>query len=392
VDRITSTLAPFCLLGTLYATTAFASDENQPDLSLLVPPPDAVVQLQTWFTPWDQDEDPQADGGGYGDPEFDVGFAIPRARLGLQGHIGVLEYRLTMGTAQPFDLLQNGNTNIQVVDAWTKVRLKSALGDTVFALGQHTVPFSREMAMSSDDLVFQERSVSGVYLAPNRDIGFSASQDLKWFRLSAGVFNGGGDILGNDDNGVLVSSRLELTFGKDEYKTNSTEKVIAIGGGYLYDHSIAENTHLITADLLGRIAGLSLLASYNQGIINPTGDNTVLPPTVPEKTIRRGVSGQIAWYGLLPKNLGGIEPAVRFSWYDDATHLQDNGDVGILHAGVSWREPIPFIDVGVGYIHRMEFEGRQINNDSLRVWIGFKYPGSRTPMRLANVFEGIASN
>ena len=58
-----------------------------------------------------------------------------------------------------------------------------------------------------------------------------------------------------------------------------------------------------------------------------------------------------------------------FATFDDAAAYDDNGDVQLIDAGFTWRNPIPGFDLGAGYIHRAEVHGRTIPNDSVRVWI-----------------------
>ncbi len=61
------------------------------------------------------DQDPQADGSGYGDPEDDVGFKVRRARIGIAGILDDVpiegftkddvrpSYSVELGYSAPFD-------------------------------------------------------------------------------------------------------------------------------------------------------------------------------------------------------------------------------------------------------------------------------------------------
>lgn len=349
-----------------------------------------TAQLQTWFTAWDQDEDPKADSGGYGDPELDTGFNIARARLGLKGGYKVVDFSIRFGSASPSDTLSVKPAPVALIDAWARLSFTTAGGTTRVTLGQHDVPFSREAQMSSNDLVFQERAVSTNWMAPVREIGASLSHDWKWLGARVGVYNGGGSagnsVFGNNDNGVMVAARLEGHVGGDTYRTNSSSPAFGIGASFIHETSLAEVRQRAAVDMLGRIAGLNLLVEGEWEQIDPKGDPTYLPPSVPAKTLRLGGLAQLSYYKELP--LGAIEPAVRISYYDNATHLKDNGDVGILHGGMTWREPVPFVDVGAGYIHRFEFQGVDLANDSVRVWVGLKYPSRRfAPLNVVDVFR-----
>ena len=75
--------------------------ESPKEVNRFVPWVVPYVQLQTWFTAFDQDRDPQADPGGYGDPELDVGFSVPRARIGVRGGWRFAEFNLGIGHSTP---------------------------------------------------------------------------------------------------------------------------------------------------------------------------------------------------------------------------------------------------------------------------------------------------
>jgi hypothetical protein len=340
-----------------------------------MPTPTPFIQLQTWFTAYDMDEDPQADPGGYGDPEHDIGFSMPRARLGLYGSWGFVDYSLTLGTSRPYDAVSPDVPVVDLIDAYATANIPNILGKFQGTVGLTRVPFSREMMMSSAQLVFQERAVSTNWLAPNRDIGITGVQQIqKYVTVSAGVYNGNGNRLGDDDPGVMVAGRAEVHMG-DSYRTNRADSAAGLGLSVIYNDRLATDTLGLNADLLARFRGLSLQVEANRTQITPGDDSTILAPEVPAQTIRWGGFAQLAYFVKTP--VGGIEPAVRFAIFDDATHLDDNGDVGALHAGVTWREPLPTIDIGVGYIWRTEFSGRTIANDTVRMWFQFKYPPRR---------------
>ena len=333
------------------------------------------LQIQSWLTLWDQDEDPQADAGGYGDPELDTGFTIRRARFGLAGGWKSVDFSLRIGTGRPYDTLSSDPPPVDLIDGWARFSVNSLGGTTRISVGRQRVPFSREQLISSNDLIFQDTSVSTSWLAPSRDLGAMLSHDYKAFGFSAGVYNGDGDMWGNADNGVMAVGRLEAHIGGDTYRTNAGDSAFGVGAAYIYNHQIATDTHRVGADLLARYQGLTLMGEFDLNLIRPDVDPTVLPPDVPVQTTRMGAMAQLSYYREV--GIGAVEPAVRFSWLDDAKHLKDNGDVAVLDAGLSWREPIPFIDLGAGYIHRFELQGRATENDSVRVWAGLRYPSRK---------------
>lgn len=364
--------------------------ESEDDTQVFKPVPWAQpnLQIQTWFTAWDADESRTADPGGYGDPEHDIGFTIARARLGLAGGWRGVDYNLRFGTARPYDAISPDQPLIDLTDAWVRAAVKSKGGLTSFSVGQQRVPFSREQQMSSNDLVFQEVSVNGAWLAPNRDIGAAVSHTIAGFTAEAGVFNGNGDFRGNPDNGVMAAVRVDYALGGDTFRTNANDSAFGIGGGYVYNKTVATQSHTAGFDLIGRYKGLTLQVEGQFQLLDPDADPVVLPPGVPETTRRLGGFAQLSYYREV--GIGAIEPAVRFAYLDDATHLDDNGDVGILHGGVSWREPIPFLDFGAAYIHRMEFQGRSVDNDTVRVWAGFRYPSRHyRPFDIVQALRGL---
>lgn len=383
MTRIRSTCTHLTSIALIAALPGAANAQEEAER---VAWPTPTLQVQTWFTAYDQDEDPQADPGGYGDPEHDVGFSIPRARLGLNGQWRWVHYSVRIGTSRPYDAVSEDPAVIDLVDGWFSTRFKTKGGLTSLTVGQHQVPFSREMTMSSGELVFQERAVSTNWLAPNRDLGFTASHEWTFLKVSAGVYNGGGDRFGDVDPGVQVATRLDLSFGGDGLVTNQVDNTIAFGAAYIYNPTPATTTQRVNVDLLARFQGLTLQLEGGMNWIAPDAATTFRPPDVEEQTRRIGGMAQLTYFR--PLAIGAIEPAIRFSYFDDAIHLKDNGDVGILHAGLTWREPVPFVDIGAGYIHRVEFQGRSLANDSVRVWLGFRYPGpGHKPHKLNELFK-----
>lgn len=331
---------------------------------------DPKLQVQTWATLWDQDEDPQADPGGYGDPEDDPGFGVRRARLGLGGEYNILRFNVLVGSSRPYDSVSDDIPPLQLIEAWAGVRKDwGALGALSATMGSHGLPYSREAQMSSNDLVFQERSVNVNWLASTRDLGVSAAYEWRWFKLTAGLFNGNGTWFGDIDPGLLYVARLDFELGGDSMITKADDSALGIGAAYLHEDEIATKRDGVNVDLLARYHGVSLLLEGNMTTLRPTEDPVVVAPTIPEKTVQMGASAQLSWFVRLP--LGGLEPAARFAWFDDATHLKDNGDVAIIDAGVSWRDPLPGLDIGAGFIHRAELQGRAIDNDTIRLWTGF---------------------
>ncbi len=73
----------------------------------------------------------------------------------------------------------------------------------------------------------------------------------------------------------------------------------------------------------------------------------------------------------LPLDQGTLEPGVRLAYYDDNMDFEDNGDVAALHAGLTWHDAAPGLDLGAGFVHRKELQGATAANDTLRLWVQY---------------------
>ena len=184
---------------------------------------------QVWATLYDQDESAQADPASYGDPELDTGFNIRRARLGVQGWLPLgnesaehlqIDYALSVGVASPYDALTEADSDIQLVDAYTRV--VAPFHKQVFAtsVGAQRVPFNRESLMTSSTLLFQERAVGSAWMTPGRSVGVLASHKLATgsedgsLLTQLGAYNGTPDLFGDDQEGMLLAGRVEWMKGR----------------------------------------------------------------------------------------------------------------------------------------------------------------------------------
>ncbi|TNE86755.1 MAG: hypothetical protein EP330_20870 [Deltaproteobacteria bacterium] len=351
-------------LLSLLVTNASAGD---------IEPPQPTAMVQTWLTAFDQDTDPQADPASYGDPEHDMGFSISRARAGLRGEADHFLYEVSVGVGSPYDRLSTEETDVGIVDAFVGLH---ATDELTISAGTQRVPFSRDTLISSTDLVFQERSVGHSWIAPGREVGAVADfRHSSGFRARAGAFNGGGTIFGNDDNALLGAVRLEFAKG-DIYRSWDPEGDMAFGVGLasFYAGGLTSRRLAAGGDVLFRVANFNVMGELNWLNITP-GDANVIEPDVRETTGQLAWSGQISYFIPVGDGMGGIEPAVRAASFDDAMGVSDNGDVLILHAGASWRDITPGVDVGLGFIHREEMGGRALANDTARLWLQLRYPG-----------------
>ena len=77
-----------------------------------------------------------------------------------------MDYAISVGVASPFDALSPAESDVALVDAFSRLTVPSGNYTSSLALGIQRVPFHREGLMSSVDLLFQERSVGGDGLSP----------------------------------------------------------------------------------------------------------------------------------------------------------------------------------------------------------------------------------
>lgn len=328
---------------------------------------DPVVLAQVWATAWDQDLDPQADPAGYGDPEDDAGFRIRRARVGATGDlVAGLWYEVVFGVESPYDAWSARTEDVQLEDGVVGWR-----GDAFrVAAGQQKVPVSRERLMAAADLVFTERAVSTVHLAPERETGLAGTFSWEGLGVWAGVFNGSGSFLGEDDRGLMMALRADWAVENpaDAYRTwgRVDRPTIGIGGDVLYDDDLSTRSVTWGADVLLRVSGLAVLLEGRTALIEPNRAETSDPEVLVD-TRRVGALAQVGG------SVGPLEPAIRASWFDDSRDVTDNGDVLEVLGGVTWHQAEDVGRLGAGWVHRAELGGRTLPNDTVRLWAQIRY-------------------
>lgn len=328
-----------------------------------------VALAQIWATAWDQDRDAQADPAGYGDPEDDPGFKIRRARFGAMGKLGCgLSYRVVFGAASPYDAWSGSDTDIGLVDGtlgWNK-------GGFAVAVGQQKVPYSREQLISASQLVYSERAVATEHLVPGRETGAVVGYSWNGLGLQAGLFNGSGSFLGDDNIGMLSAARLSYTnaqAGEDMKTWGEVDGLVfGVAGNTYHNDDLSTSTMAAGGDAIVRLAGLSALVEGHVAKITPS-DTDVAPSDVMAGTQRLGLTGQLGY------SVGAFENALRFSMFDDNMDpdVQDNGDIWELYGGTTVHLADDHARVGVGYVHRHELAGQTLPNDTIRLWFQGKY-------------------
>ncbi len=317
--------------------------------------PHLTGYLQVWGTVWDMDEDPQADPATYGDPEDDVGFKLRRVRIGLDGTQSGIDYVVTIGTEARYDALGPATETIGLEDALVVAHPYEQAAVTI---GLQKVPVGREQLISSTELAVSERAVLSEWLVPGRDVGVTGEWTMGAPRFRVGIYNGNGSILGDDNLGMLFAARLELAAGTqarwdDVYETWGTVERTTFGVALdAYDDlDLATNELGAGVDAILRTGGLAVLVEGRMERLAPA-DTSVDVPAVPATTTRAGALAQVGC------TLGDWEPALRGSWFDDATALEDNGDTAELTAGFTWHSRTDALRVGAGLRRAPRARGR----------------------------------
>ena len=359
-----------------------------------------IVQLQLWGTAYDQNESAQADAAGYGDPDDQIGFKFRRARVGLEGERGNLDFQVDLGFSSPYDAVrraQGGGASFGLVNAFARGSWGVGPGTGRVSFGLVRVPFGRERIMASRELTFQDRSVSTTWMAPDQTLGVLFDYELpNGLRAQAGVYNSGGDLAGDSFDGMMAAGRLEFARG-DTYRTYGEADGFDLGVGTsaFYRDAVATRTFGAEVDVLARVWRVSLMGEVIVNAIWP-GDTSVVVPDVLNPTDRVGVTAHLSYWQPIGQ---GDAPApmrraadfsVQLSTFDDNRALSNNGDVAIVQGGVTVRNVVEGIDIGAGYLHRAELGGRGLPNDTVRLWGQLRLPvrGVRTTAEVPDAVAG----
>jgi len=334
----------------------------------LLPELQPGLLVQTTATLFDQDNKGVADPGGYGDPEDDVGFKLRRLRLGFVGENDRVKYGVQVGMSTPFDAVkeaQGATADLEVVDAYGGYSPTESLW---VIGGLQKVPVSREKLMAGSQLALNERSIGAEWLAPGRDLGLVLDSHWKNLRFRVGVFNGSGDLRGDDNSGKLVAGRIEAKTGKaSAYRTYGVVDALMISGAvdaWMNDQTAVKSSGA-GVDFLLRFKGIALLTEARVAEAKPK-DDLVDVPGVFSETKRQGMMVQIGY------TVSSFEPVARFSTFDDDKSVEDVGDVMEAMAGMTWHSEADQVRAGLGYVARLERGPSKVENDSVRVWFQLK--------------------
>ncbi|MFT7518664.1 MAG: hypothetical protein ACI9MC_000796 [Kiritimatiellia bacterium] len=340
-----------------------------------------TLLLQLWGTAYDMDETAQADPVSYGDPEHDPGLSLRRGRLGVRGGIDRADFQVDFGLSQPYDGVSDGRApQIEVANAFVRSSWFLGGGRHSVSAGFLKLPFGRERIMSSKDLVFQERSVASAYMSPGQQLGVLwRLEPAESLSVEVGAFNGGGDVYGDDNMGLLLGGRVAWDSGST-YVTFGEGNGLGLGLGGYWNDDLATDTFAGEVDALLRFDRLSVYLEGSLAVVKPANTSIALPD-VASQTGRMGLTAQVSYWVPVDDDdsvdavaRSAVEIAARISTYDDHTKLKNNGDVAIAHVGATWRNVAPAIDLGAGYVLRVETQGRSYANDTVRLWAQVQWP------------------
>jgi hypothetical protein len=263
------------------------------------------------------------------------GFEVWDARVNVGGSVGLI-----------FDFWVEGGFETESFDTGTFGEEKEGftlldvkltvpvVPELEVSVGQFKSPFSREFLLYKSDIQFVERSQAVLALAPGRQIGLELSGSALDTRLwyGAGMFNGNGRTLSNDNGGFLwVGRALFNTIGDIEFYE---DLVVQVGVNAAFSRDSAVDVSLagdlgpppIDAasyegdrflwgfDAEVSYRGFFANGEYIQGRFSPSQvQGGVLLPTDPETQVAAGFyieGGYSLW--------GAIEGLLRYDQYSPA--------------------------------------------------------------------------
>lgn len=263
------------------------------------------------------------------------GFEMWDARANIGGSIGLVFDYWVEGAfeTQSFDTGTFGQekSGFTLLDAKLTIPIIPELG---VSIGQFKTPFSREFILYKSDIQFVERSQAVLALAPGRQLGLQLAGSALGTRLwyAAGMFNGNGRTLSNDNNAFMWMGRVQFnTVGDIEFYE---DLVVQIGANAAFSRDSAVD--LGPVGLLGQppisgssfegdrflwgfdaelsYRGIFLNGEYLQGRFTPSElqEGTPIVPE-PEATVASGYyieGGYSLW--------GAIEGVIRYDRYQPA--------------------------------------------------------------------------
>lgn len=146
------------------------------------------------------------------------GFELHDARLRASGKIGIVfDWRVQAGWDPRRDA-------VELLDARLALPVAEAFR---LEVGQFKAPFGKEALKGKGEIALVERSQASQLVAPGRQVGLQGTGEAfeGRFRYAAGLFNGNGRGLHNDDGSFLWAARAELN---------------SVGAAEFYDEMVVE--------------------------------------------------------------------------------------------------------------------------------------------------------
>lgn len=317
-----------------------------------------------------------------GDLAEQVGFAVPRARIGARGRLREhVRYAVItdLAAAQSGALAGAGGP---LTDAWIGYERYRFLK---MWFGVMTVPFSYSALLSSADTGLSERSRSSDAMAPFRQVGVTVGGDYCLAGLSwrAGVYNGfdrnmvfyqgiesPAGLRGNRFHGLAAVARLQAQpLGKvgDEVAdlAGGDLRLSLGGGGYWNDSGSAWMTGY-SADLHVKVRGFHLLAEWIRDSAAPV-DQPTTGSTLPETIRRQAISAELGY------TWGRLGLAARADLVDPNLDVQNNDDELWLSGALTWHFVANQVRAQLQYDHRRERSGVPLANDTLLAKLLLRY-------------------
>ncbi len=302
------------------------------------------------------------------------GFRIRRARLGVAGRVSEdWHYELEL------DLIDEDNGGNALIDANIKYQ---PIEWVWIRAGAGKPGFSRTLSTSSGDMQFMERpfwvnlerATDTHMLDLDHQVGLSAGGQVSLFSYEVGVFNGSpGFSKGDMNDGLLYVLRLGVgmgEMGKTEADLERGDFRWKLGLSGYVNHDAAAEYRGAGVDFSFKVIGISFYAEavWAKGIPNVASEYVT---SELDETERWGMYAQAGY--MLPFDFMDLELAARFAIMDDAVHIDDEGDLWELTAGINAYFLGDIIKVMINYVRREEMNGRPIDNDMAAAMLQLKF-------------------
>jgi hypothetical protein len=302
------------------------------------------------------------------------GFRIRRARLGLEGQI--LD---GWGYGLEMDLIDEDSGGNALLDAFVTWK---PCDYAWLQLGAGKLPFSRVLMISSADMQFIERPAwVGIEAAtrtnmldPGRQVGITVGGEVSMFNYAVGVYNGSpGFSVGDLNDGLLYVVRLgagmgDMGRGEADFERGGLRWAFGVNG-YL-NQAQASEIRAAGLDLGVKFKGVSFYAEALWAKSIPDTRPEGVQGTLDE-TETWGMVAQAGY--LLPFDFADLEVACRFAIMDDNVHVDNEGDLWELTAGVNAYLYEEKLKAMLNYVLKEERQGIDRRNDAVLAMLQLRF-------------------